>query len=59
MQHFRITFPHRWSSSKLTIAIEYSLRDMHGEGVKYEYARYLYMNSMGVGKALRINAIAR
>ena len=28
-------------SRELTIAIEYSLRDMHGEGVKYDYARYL------------------
>ena len=41
MQHFHITYPHRWSAPKLTIAIEYSLRDMHGEGIKYDYARYL------------------
>ena len=41
MQHFHITYPHRWSAPKLTIAIEYSLRYMHGEGVKYDYARYL------------------
>ena len=35
------TYPHRWSAPKLTIATEYSLRDMHGEGVKYGYAHYL------------------
>ena len=38
MKHFHITYPHRWSTSELTIATEYSLRDMHGEGVKYDYA---------------------
>ena len=38
MQHFHITYPHRWSAPKLTIATKYSLRDMHGEGVKYDYA---------------------
>ena len=41
MQHFHITCPHRWLAPKLTIATEYSLRDMHEEGVKYDYARYL------------------
>ena len=41
MQHFHITYPHRWSALELTIATKYSLRDMHGEGVKYDYARYL------------------
>ena len=41
MQHFHMTYPHRWSAPELTIATEYSLRDMHGEGVKYDYARYL------------------
>ena len=38
MQHFHITYPHHWSALELTIATEYSLRDMHGEGVKYDYA---------------------
>ena len=41
MQHFHINYPHRWSAPELTIATEYSLRDMHWEGVKYDYARYL------------------
>ena len=41
MQHFHITYPHPWSAPELTTAREYSLRDMHGEGVKYDYARYL------------------
>ena len=36
-----MTYPHRWSARELTIATEYSLRDMHGEGVKYDYACYL------------------
>ena len=41
MHHIHITYPHRWLVPKLTIAIEYSLRDMHKEGAKYDYARYL------------------
>ena len=41
MQHFHITYLHRCLAPELTIAIEYSLRDMHGESVKYNYARYL------------------
>ena len=41
MQHFHITYPHRWTTPQLTIATKYSLRDMHGERVKYDYAHYL------------------
>ena len=41
MQHFHSTYPQRWSAPELTIAAKYSLRDIHGEGVKYDYARYL------------------
>ena len=35
MQHFHITYPHRWLAPELTIATEYTLRDMHREGIKY------------------------
>ena len=41
MQHFHITYPHRWTMPEKTLATEYSLRDMRGEGIKFDYAHYL------------------
>ena len=41
MQHFHITYLHRWSAPELTIATEYSLRDMHEGGIKDDSAQYL------------------
>ncbi len=41
MQHFHMTYPHRWTKPKKVIATEYSLRDIRGKGVKYDYAHYL------------------
>ena len=41
MQHFHITYPHRWTVPEKVIATEYSLRDLQGTGVKYGYAQYL------------------
>ena len=41
MQHFHITYPHRWTRPEKTLATEYSLRDAKGEGVKYDYTHYL------------------
>ena len=36
-----MTYPHRWSKPEKVLATEYSLRDVRGEGVKYDYAHYL------------------
>ena len=41
MQHFHMTYPHRWTAPEKTLATEYSLIDARGKGVKYDYAHYL------------------
>ena len=41
MQHFHMTYPHRWSAPEKTLATEYSLRDIRGVGLKFDYAHYL------------------
>ena len=41
MQHFHITYPHRWTLPEKTLAVEYTQRDIHREGIKYDYSQYL------------------
>ena len=40
MQHFHMTYPHRFSMPEKLIAVEYSLRDYRGEGVKLDFSKF-------------------
>ena len=41
MQHFHMTYPHRWSSSEKLIAVEYSLQDYRGDSLKIDFSKFL------------------
>ena len=55
MQHFHMTYPHRWTTPEKTLSTEYSLRDVRGEGVKYDYAQYLLFEIHRGKKSLEVS----
>lgn len=41
MQHFHMTYPHRYTKPEKRIATEYTLRQEQGSSIKYDYALHL------------------
>ena len=38
--HFHMPYPHRYTTPEKVLATEYTLREVHGAGVKHDYASY-------------------
>ena len=53
MQHFHMTYPHRFSTPEKLIAVEYSLRDYRGEGVKLDFSKFFLSELQRGTKSIR------
>lgn len=56
-----MTYPHRWTTLEIekSVATQYSMRDVRGKGVKYDYAQHLMYKFYRGRKSIEIARVSK